>query len=81
MLLPLIVLSGVVAAAGRKRMRPVRRDDVIGLEVVGRDTLSVGLGCSGGSWVEEVVHRLEGAAALAAYLAASFVETVLELDV
>lgn len=57
----------VVAAAWRQRVRAtcMGRDDVIGLEVVSGDALSVVLVGAGGPWVEEIVHTLEGSTALA----------------
>lgn len=59
-------IPSVVAAARRQGMRTcMRRNNIIGLEVVGRDALSIVLVGSGGPWVEEVVYTLEGSSALA----------------
>ena len=58
----------------------MRRDDVIGLEVVRRDALSVVLIGAGSPWIEEVVYTLEGSSTLAAELVSIF-QAILQLNV
>ena len=61
-----LAVSAVVAAARRQRVRAcMRRDYVIGLEMVSGDALSVVFVGSSCARVEEIVHALKGSTALA----------------